>query len=128
MVPLGRHHALGWHDAPELHFPLGSAPESQGPVFAKLPKLNAWQTLPQALRGTLAPRLFPADRSACAPKGYPRHARVPAPRERESLPESGSHNSESFRQEASPEADGLCLDKFAVGDRSHKRSLRLSRA
>lgn len=44
-------------DAPELHFPLGSSPESQDPVFAKLPTLKAWQSLPQALRDYLTPRL-----------------------------------------------------------------------
>jgi endonuclease YncB( thermonuclease family) len=44
-------------DAPELHFPLGSTPEAQDPVFAKLPKLKAYKNLPQALRDYLAPRL-----------------------------------------------------------------------
>ena len=44
-------------DAPELHFPLGSSPESQDPVFAKLPKVKVYKNLPQALRDYLAPRL-----------------------------------------------------------------------
>jgi hypothetical protein len=44
-------------DAPELHFSLGSSPESQDPVFAKLPKLKAYKNLPKALRDYLAPRL-----------------------------------------------------------------------
>jgi hypothetical protein len=53
----GALHRLLGIDAPELDFPVGSSPVSQDPVLAKLPKTNAWKSLPQALRDYLAPRL-----------------------------------------------------------------------
>ena len=57
-------------DAPELHFPLGSSPESQDPVFAEFPTLRAWQSVTQALGDCPVPPWIPRATRRNAPSRW----------------------------------------------------------